>query len=420
MLRERLGAHATFLGWLEGDELAPRLRERRRVPVRQPDRHLRPGAARGAGQRAAGRRGRRGRPAGAHRRRRDRPAVRRRRRARWPRGRGLAASPLRRERLAAAARAAVAERTWERALQRLADGYGAPLLAAMPSRRRAAAAGAAARAACSCASSARASCASSTSRCSTASARGGIRTYLDAKRAVLAARPRRRPPRDRPRTARAPRRRVACAAVAARGGGQRLPRADRRRRAEARRCGPCPPDVVLLHDPFWSVWASTWSPARAARASSPCTTSPATWTRRAARRRRGPGAAAARVDAPRLPRGRRGDGRRRPVGRHRAGGHAARCASASTTRSGPGRRSRAATTCCTSVAWRARRASTCCSTRPRAAASRGRWSSSAAVPASRAWPARAPPGPRRARAASGPTSPRPRGWRVATARRAAS
>ena len=55
------GTHATFLGWLEGEQLAARLRERRHLPVRQPHRHLRPGDPRGAGHRAAGRRRRRGR-----------------------------------------------------------------------------------------------------------------------------------------------------------------------------------------------------------------------------------------------------------------------------------------------------------------------------------------------------------------------
>ena len=67
-----------------------RLRQRRRLPLRQPHRHVRPGPARGAGQRAAGRRRRRGR-AGEHRHRphhrapvpgRRRRAGRRRRRAR--------------------------------------------------------------------------------------------------------------------------------------------------------------------------------------------------------------------------------------------------------------------------------------------------------------------------------------------------
>ena len=83
-LRERLGEHATFLGWQHGAGSGPRLRERRRVPVRQPDRHLRPGGARGAGERAAGGRGRRGRPAVADRARRDGPAGAGRRRPRWP------------------------------------------------------------------------------------------------------------------------------------------------------------------------------------------------------------------------------------------------------------------------------------------------------------------------------------------------
>ena len=62
-LRERVGEHATFLGWLEGDGARARLRLGRRLPVPQRDRHLRPGHPRGAGARTAGARGRRGRPA---------------------------------------------------------------------------------------------------------------------------------------------------------------------------------------------------------------------------------------------------------------------------------------------------------------------------------------------------------------------
>ena len=62
----------------------PRLRQRRRLPVRQSDRHVRPGAARGAGQRPAGRGGRRGRARVADRVRRDRDPGPRRRRARSP------------------------------------------------------------------------------------------------------------------------------------------------------------------------------------------------------------------------------------------------------------------------------------------------------------------------------------------------
>ena len=58
----------------------PRVRERRRVPVRQRHGHVRAGRARGPGQRAAGGGGRRGRPARADRGRADRPA------ARGPRG----------------------------------------------------------------------------------------------------------------------------------------------------------------------------------------------------------------------------------------------------------------------------------------------------------------------------------------------
>ena len=101
-----------------------RLRERRRVPVRQPHRHVRPGRARGAGQRAAGRRRRRGRPRDADRARRD-GAARDRRQAdaladatlsivvRAPYSRAPARAAL----------AAVRGRTWEASLERLAAGY---------------------------------------------------------------------------------------------------------------------------------------------------------------------------------------------------------------------------------------------------------------------------------------------------------
>ncbi len=55
---------------------APRLRERRHLPLLQPDRHLRPGPGRGRRQRAAGGRRRRGRPDLDRRRRRDRAPLR--------------------------------------------------------------------------------------------------------------------------------------------------------------------------------------------------------------------------------------------------------------------------------------------------------------------------------------------------------
>ena len=74
----------------------PRLRQRRRLPLRQQHRHLRPGDPRGGGQRPAGRRRRRGRPGGAGREPPHRPALPSRRR---PPRRGAAAARL----LAAAA-----------------------------------------------------------------------------------------------------------------------------------------------------------------------------------------------------------------------------------------------------------------------------------------------------------------------------
>ena len=70
-LRERLGEHATFLGWLGGEEFGTRLRQRRRVPVRQPNGHLWAGAPRGWGQRATDRGGGQGWASLADRARRD-------------------------------------------------------------------------------------------------------------------------------------------------------------------------------------------------------------------------------------------------------------------------------------------------------------------------------------------------------------
>ena len=52
-LRDRLGGRATFLGWLGGDAAAACIRQRRRLPLLQPDRHLRPGPDRGGGERSA-------------------------------------------------------------------------------------------------------------------------------------------------------------------------------------------------------------------------------------------------------------------------------------------------------------------------------------------------------------------------------
>ena len=75
-LRARLGRAATFLGWLDHDQLARRVRVGGPVPVLVADRHVRPGRAGGAGLRAAGRRGRRGRPGRADHGRTQRPAVR--------------------------------------------------------------------------------------------------------------------------------------------------------------------------------------------------------------------------------------------------------------------------------------------------------------------------------------------------------
>ena len=74
-LRERLGERATFLGWLDGEELPRAYASRRRLPLRQHHRHLRPGDPRGGGQRPAGRRGRRGRPGGAGREPPHRPPL---------------------------------------------------------------------------------------------------------------------------------------------------------------------------------------------------------------------------------------------------------------------------------------------------------------------------------------------------------
>ena len=132
-----LGDRATFLGWLDGEELAVRLRQRRRLPLRQQYRHLRPGDPRGAGQRAAGRRRRRGRPGGAGREPPHRPAL-------PPRPRPPGRRPAAAGRLAGAARpssappaaARAGERSWERSLEQLAAGYRRALAEARAARDR--------------------------------------------------------------------------------------------------------------------------------------------------------------------------------------------------------------------------------------------------------------------------------------------
>ena len=126
-LRARLGEHATFLGWLEGDGARARLRERRRVPVREPHRHVRSGAAGSAGLWPAGDRGRRGRAARDRARRSHRPAA-------PPEPQALAdalcevvSSPLLRERLVAGALNDARQRSWDAALGLLAAGYSRAL-----------------------------------------------------------------------------------------------------------------------------------------------------------------------------------------------------------------------------------------------------------------------------------------------------
>ena len=160
---------------------------------------------------------------------------------------GLAASPLRRERLAAAARAAVAERTWDRALQRLADGYRAAAAGCRspPARRRAGV----------------------PPELRLVRPRqlrivdvalfygersGGIRTYLDAKRAVLAA----DPGADHHVIVPGPQERhddgwhaLPSLRLAA-ANGYRVPIGVG---ALKRTLKALSADVVLLHDPFWSV-----------------------------------------------------------------------------------------------------------------------------------------------------------------------
>ena len=179
-LRERLGEHATFLGWLEGDELAARLRERRPASCSPADRHVRPGAARGAGHRPAGRRGRaRAGPSSSIEDGRTGPALPGRRRgARRGRGRPRRPTAARASGSRAAALAAVRARTWDAALGRLADGWQParsargrpPRRARSPEAREHYERAAEPRRRPPCARSPAPRCGSSTSRCSTASA----------------------------------------------------------------------------------------------------------------------------------------------------------------------------------------------------------------------------------------------------------
>lgn len=124
---ERLGAHATFLGWLHGDELAR--------AYASADIFLFPSQTDTFGQvileaQASGLPVLAVDAGGPATLIEDRVSGL----LRGPRTAALAdalvelaASPLLRERLALAGQSAVKERTWERALQRLADGYGAVL-----------------------------------------------------------------------------------------------------------------------------------------------------------------------------------------------------------------------------------------------------------------------------------------------------
>ncbi len=73
---ERLGEHATFLGWLHGDELARAYASADVFLFPSADRHVRPGDPRGPGIRAAGGGGRRGGTARARRGPGERAAVR--------------------------------------------------------------------------------------------------------------------------------------------------------------------------------------------------------------------------------------------------------------------------------------------------------------------------------------------------------
>ena len=286
VLRERLGEHATFLGWQEGDELAPHLRERRRLPVRLADRHVRAGAARGAGERAAGRRGRRGRAVLDRRRRPHRPAAPGGRRRARRRGRATSpAAPLLRRALAgnALARGAVADvgggaaaasppATGRRSRPR-------PPAAPRTSRVPRSAGGTAAarrrtrRAGRTCGSSPRRGCAIVDVALFYGERSGGIRTYLDAKRAWAA----------RDRRVRAPRRHPARRAVAAVRDAERLPRAGRRRRAEGAAAPSCGPTSCCCTTRSGGRSASPRPRTSSARASSPSTTARSTSAPRACR-----------------------------------------------------------------------------------------------------------------------------------------
>ena len=123
-LRERLGEHASFLGWLEGDELARAYASAdmfcsraRPTPSARSSSRRRRAACRSLAVAAR-------RPARADRGRRHgllREPERRGARERAARARRLAAAARAPRRGAACAQSA--RRTWERTLERLADGY---------------------------------------------------------------------------------------------------------------------------------------------------------------------------------------------------------------------------------------------------------------------------------------------------------
>ena len=130
LLRERLGEHATFLGWLSGDDLARAYASADVVPVRERDRDLRSGGPRGAGERPAG--GRR-RPRAAPRRLIDHgetgllaaPEVS----ALADGVISLTTTPRLHDRVRRGALAGVRGRSWEAALDRLAAAYRVALAA---------------------------------------------------------------------------------------------------------------------------------------------------------------------------------------------------------------------------------------------------------------------------------------------------
>jgi glycosyltransferase involved in cell wall biosynthesis len=123
VLSERLGEHATFLGWLEGDELArayasadiflfaSRTDTFGQVLLEAQASGLAVVAVAEGGPTSIVSDGVTGRLCPADATALADAVVE------------LAAQPLRRERLAATALDAVTDRTWERSLQRLADGY---------------------------------------------------------------------------------------------------------------------------------------------------------------------------------------------------------------------------------------------------------------------------------------------------------